>query len=175
MNKKIIAFSSIVVLLAFGFLYINSGNLSANNKNDSTTKKCCVDQSTSSTKKEIKAGGDQFSKYEFTTDKACCNEMKSSMQKEIMGAGGVKDVKFSETCTASKMTMVTVYYSAGETNETQIASFLKDKNFDCPMSPDCNHEGCKDKMSGKEKSGGKMECPKGGCDQKNKKTEGKDI
>lgn len=173
MNKKIIALSSIVLLLAFGFLYMNSSKLIASGK--SYNKKCCVDQSTSSSQKDIKAGGDQssnteFSKYEFTTDKACCNEMKSSLQKEIMGAGGIKDVKFSETCTASKMTKVTILFSAGETSESQIASYLKDKNIDCPISKDCDKEGCT-----KQKAGGNKDCPNGVCPHSNKKTSGKEI
>jgi hypothetical protein len=173
MNKKIIALSSIVLLLAFGFLYMNSGKLIASGK--SYNKKCCVDQSTSTTKQEIKAGGDEpvtteYAKYEFTTDKACCNEMKSAMQKQIMGAGGVKDVKFSETCSASKMTMVTVLYLSSETNVTQLASYLKDKNIDCPVTKDCDKEGCS-----KQKAGGNKDCPNGVCPHNNKKTSTKEI
>ena len=32
------------------------------------------------------------------------------------------------------MTNVTIMYSAGETNEENIASFIKDKSFDCSGS-----------------------------------------
>ena len=174
MNRKLVYLSSLVLILAFGFLYVNSGSLTAS---DFTKKKCCNDQSTSAnTKKEIKAGGDQYSTYEFSTDKACCNEMRSSLQKELLGASGVKDVKFSETCSASKMTVVTIFYNSGETSETQIASLVKDKSSDCPEMPGCDKKGCSKEKSGtKEKSGNNSgTCPHNG-DCKNKKTNGKDI
>ncbi len=171
MNKKIIALSSVALLLAFGFLYVNSQNVIASNR---TFKKCCVDQSTSTTRQEVKAGGDDpvktdYARYMFTTDKACCNETRSSLQKQIMQAAGVKDVKFSETCSVSKMTNVTILYSASETSESQLASYVKDKCLGCSGQGDCDQQGCT-----KQKAGGKKDCPNG-CPYKNKKTGGKEI
>ena len=171
MNRKIIALSSVVLILALGFLYIQQGNLMAGDKN----KSCCMNKNTQKTSNDapgIKAGGEKFASYEFSTDKACCEEMRSSMQKELLGISGVKEVKFSQTCTASKMTMVSVLYDAGATNESGIAASLKEKNIDCPQMPGCDKEGCSKNKSG---SNMQQQCPKGGCDMKNKKTNGKDI
>ena len=168
MNRKLVYLSSLVLILAFGFLYVNSGSLTAS---DFSKKKCCKDQSTSAnTKKEIKAGGDQYSTYEFATDKASSDEMKNTLQKELLGTTGVKDVKFSPTCSASTMTMVTIYYNSGETSESQIASLVKDKSSDCPEMPGCDKEGCSKNKSGSNSG----TCPHNG-DCKNKKTNGKDI
>jgi len=172
MNKKIVYLSALVLIIAMGFLYANSERLTANNS--SQKKNCCTDQTTSaSNNKDIKSGGDQYSTYEFATDKACCQEMKTSLQKGLMGAAGVKDVKFSETCSASKMTMVTVTFAPGETNQDKLATFVKDNKFDCPVSPNCDKEGCSKNKS----SGGKTDgtCPHNGCDMKSKKTSGKEI
>src|SRR5260221_9983844 len=139
MNSKLVYLSSLVLILAFGFLYMNSGSLTAS---DFTKKKCCKDQSTSTSKKDVKAGGEQYSAFQFATDKASSDELKSNLQKELLGAAGVKDVKFSQTCTASKMTMVTIYYNSGETSEIQIASLVKDKSSDFPQMPGCDKNGC---------------------------------
>lgn len=53
---------------------------------------------------------------------------------------------------------------------------VKDKSMECPGSSGCTKEGCtKEKMDAMQKSGSNMQCPKGGCNMKNKKTTGKDI
>ena len=77
--------------------------------------------------------------------------MQSSLKSELMSVAGVKDVKFSSTCTVSKMTNVSIYYSASETSRETLASYVKDKGMDC--------------------SG----CDKKDCPLKNKKTSGKNI
>lgn len=149
MKRKFILLASLVLVFTLGFLYVNHNYLSANDrdgKNDCANYSGCTQHKTS----EIKAGG-EWSSYEFTTDKASCNEMKSSLKTELMNLDGVKDVKFSSTCTVSKMTNVSIYYSAGETSQEKLASFVKDKGYDC--------SGCD-----------KHECP-----MKNKKTGSKNI
>jgi hypothetical protein len=142
MRNRIFVFTSLVLVLTFGFLYINQSYLSANDKDG---KKDCSMHSCSKQNakdKEIKAGGEEYSTYEFVTDKACCDEMKTSMEKELMGINGVKEVKFGQSCEASKMTNVSIYYSAGETNVETISSIIKDKEFNCPDNGNCPHGKC---------------------------------
>ncbi len=178
MNKKILSISALVVIFSFGFLYLNQAYLVAHDKESGDCKKECTQKTAGKTgdksgcdksscgdnKSEIKAGG-EYSSYQFTTDKACCEEMKADLQKNLLGVAGVKEVKFSSTCNVSKMTNVTVMYSAGETSEENIASFIKDKSFDCSGGKDCDKDGMK---SGEKKDGcdGKNECP----GMKNKKS-----
>ena len=103
----------------------------------------------------IKTGG-EWASYEFVTDKACCDEMKSSLQSDLMTVAGVKEVKFGSSCSVSKMSMVTVYYSAGETSEENISSFIKDKSYECTG----NHSGCnKDGVKSGEGNDCQKECP----------------
>jgi hypothetical protein len=185
MNKKVISIAALVVLFAFGFLYVNATYLQADNKSGKKecTSSSCRDKTSqssnqsSSDNKDIKAGGETGT-YQFVTDKIHCEDCKVSMQKELMGGvSGIKDVKFGETCSVSKMTNVTVYYSAGETSTDKIASYVKDKSYDCSgkdcTGTDCNKDG---KSSGKSseqtKKSGKT-CPNGCKDCKNKN--GKDI
>lgn len=180
MNKKLLSISALVVIFAFGFLYLNQAYLVAHDKtssgcdktscdktagNKSSSEKTNCDRSScGDNKSEIKAGG-EYSSYQFVTDKACCEEMKADLQKNLLGVAGVKEVSFGSTCNVSKMTNVTVMYSAGETSEENIASFIKDKSFDCSGSKGCDKEGMK---SGEKKEGcdGKSECP----GMKNKKS-----
>jgi hypothetical protein len=175
MNKKIIAISAIVLILAVGFLYLNSTYLAAGDKGGQDTKKECTGKCKEN--KDIKAGG-ELGTYDFITDKASSDEMKSSIQKELLTVNGVKEVKFGGTCNISKMTSVTVYYSANETSSDKLASYVKDKSFDC-SGKDCTGKGCdKDgKSSGKSseqmKQSGKSDCPNGCKNCKNKN--GKDI
>ena len=150
MKTKFVMFASLVLMLTLGFLYVNHNYISANDKDGKTQ---CTNMSGCTQHKQntVRAGG-EWSSYEFTTDKACCDEMQSSLKSELMSVAGVKDVKFSSTCTVSKMTNVSIYYSAGETNAETLASYVKDKGFDC--------------------SG----CDKNNCPMKNKKTStGKNI
>ncbi len=148
MKSKILIFTSLVLVLTFGFLYVNQTYLSSNDNNGKTrcTQSGCQHKMKD---KDVKAGGNEWSKYEFVTDKACCDEMKSSMQKELMGVSGVKEVKFGSTCDVSKMTSVTIFYSSGETNETTLASYVKDKEFNCPDNGNCPQGKCNMKKSGK--------------------------
>jgi hypothetical protein len=142
MKSKIFIFTTLVLILTFGFIYVNQTYLSSNDKDG---KKECSNHSCSkqNTKdKEIKAGGNEFSSYEFVTDKACCDEMKTSMQTELMGINGVKEVKFGESCEVSKMTKVSVIYSAGETSEEAITSLIKAKEFNCSENGNCPHGKC---------------------------------
>ncbi len=172
MNKKILGIAAIVVVFAMGFLYLNQGYLVASDKDgktcDKDSKSCsktssenktsCDDKNKNSGSSEIKAGG-EWNEYAFTTDQACCEQMKSDLQKELSSVAGVKEIKFSSTCNVSKMTQVTVYYSAGETSEEKLASFVKDKSYDCSGKSGCDKDGVK---SGETKKGGcdgKKECP----------------
>lgn len=147
MRNRILVFTSLVLVLTVGFLYVNQNYLSANDKNG---KKECTGHSCSKQNakdKEIKAGGEEYSTYEFVTDKACCDEMKTSMEKELMGINGVKEVKFGQSCEVSKMTNVSIRYSAEETNVEKISSIIKDKEFNCPDNGNCPHGKCNMKKS----------------------------
>jgi hypothetical protein len=165
-KNKIIPIAVLVVVFSLGFLYLNQNYLTANDKegktcaeNSGCTDKSSCTKKSSSERNNIKAGG-EWNSYEFVTDKACCEEMKTDLQKELLGVAGVKEVKFSGTCNVSKMTQVTVYYSAGETSQDNIASYLKDKKFDC-TGKECDGKGCtKDGVKSGEKSGSK----ENGCD-----------
>jgi hypothetical protein len=145
MKRKFILLASLVLVFTLGFIYVNHNYISANGrdgKNTCTNMTGCTQHKSNT----IKAGG-EWSSYEFTTDKACCEEMQSSLKSELMSAAGVKDVKFSQTCTVSKMTNVSIYYSASETNEETLASLIKDKGFDC--SSGCDKKNCPEKNSKK--------------------------
>jgi hypothetical protein len=130
MKNKIIIISSLLLLLTFGFLYINK-YYTSNNKG-TLKHSCAMGNSTQNMNAE-----QQWPSYEFITDKACCDEMRSSMQKELMGLTGVKEVKFSPSCSVSKMTKVAVYFSGDATNADKIASYLKDKNLICSDPEKC--------------------------------------
>ena len=127
MNKKILSIASLTVVFALTFFYLNQNFLAANDKDGKTctNKSACNDKN-----KDIKAGG-EFESYEFITNQACCDEMKNALQTDLLTIAGIKEVKFSSTCSVSKMTNVTVYYSAGETNTDNIAAYVKDKSYDC--------------------------------------------
>jgi len=152
-NKKILSIASLVVVFALSFFYINQDFLVANDKDGKicTNKSACDDKN-----KEIKAGG-EFESYEFVTDQACCDEMKNALQTELLAVAGVKEVKFSSTCNVSKMTNVTVYFAAGETNADNIVAYLKDKNYDC-SGKSCDKDGGKSGDSKKEGCDKKKEC-----------------
>jgi len=150
MKKKLILFSSAVVLLTFGFLYVNHSYLSAGSddgKSGCTSSSSCVKYG------EIKAGG-EFETYEFVTDKACCDEMKTSLKTGLMSISGVKDVKFGHGCSMSKMTRVSVNFAGGETNKETIEAYILNNKLDCPDTENC---------------------PKGKCDPKSKSKDTKDI
>ncbi len=158
MNKQIIGIAAIVVVFAFGFLYLNQGYLTANDKDGKTcSKTSCDDKHKNSGSSEIKAGS-EFESYEFVTDQACCDEMKSALQTELLTVAGVKEVKFGSSCHASKMTNVTVLYSASETNSENIAAFLKDKNYDC-SGKSCEKDGVKSGETQKDGCDGQKQCP----------------
>jgi hypothetical protein len=84
--------------------------------------------------------------------------MKSSLQTELLTVAGIKEVKFGSSCSESKMTNVTVFYAAGETNAENIAAFLKDKNYDC-SGKSCTKDGVKSGETKKEGCDTKKECP----------------
>lgn len=147
--KKIISLTAFILLLALGFLYINQSYLIADDRDG---KKDC--SSSCSKSKDIKAGG-EWSSYEFITDKAYSSETKDELQKDLMGVAGVKEVKFGPSCSVSNMSQVIVFYAAGETSEDNIASFVKDKSYDCSSHSGCNKDGVK---SGESNSG--KDCPK---------------
>jgi len=144
--KKTISVTALVLIVSLGLLYLNQGLLIADDRDG---KKDCSSQCTQS-----KTSGD-FSSYEFVTDKACCDQMKTDLQTGLMGVAGVKEVKFGSTCNVSKMTPVTVLYTAGETSEENIVSYLNDKKFDCEGTKGCEKEG---KSSGSENDCSKQ-CP----------------
>lgn len=180
MNKKLLSVSALVVIFAFGFLYLNQAYLVAHDKTSSgcdksscdktagiksssnktnCDKSSCDKSSCEENKSQIKAGG-EYSSYQFVTDKVTCEDTKADLQKNILGIAGVKEVSFGSTCNISKMTSVTVMYSAGETSEENIASVLKEKNMDCSGNSGCDKDG---KKSGEKKEGcdTKKECPSG--------------
>ena len=177
MNKKIISVSALVVVFALGFFYLNqeylvaytksggdcdktqcsktSGTKSSADKKECDKSSCdkssCDKSSCGENKGMIKAGG-EYSSYEFVTDKVTCEDSKADLQKNILSIAGVKEVNFGSTCNVSKMTSVTIMYSAGETNEENIAASLKEKNMDCSGKSGCDKDG---KNSGDVKK----ECP----------------
>ena len=151
-SGKIISLTGFILLLAFGFLYLNQNLLIADDRNG---EKDC--SSSCSKSKDVKAGG-EFSSYEFVTDKACCDEMKTGLQTDLMSVAGVKEVKFNTSCSVSKMTQVTVYYAAGETSEENISSYLKDKSYDCSGHLGCSKDGVKS-GEGKDGKDCQKECP----------------
>jgi hypothetical protein len=151
MKKKIIIISSVIVVLMAGLVYANYSNLFAGDKDGKT---CTSSSGCTSKSHDVKAdnegnAGSEFAIYEFMTDKAASDEMKSTLKKELMNVSGIKDVKFGMSCSYSKVTQVTISYAAGETSEETLASFVKDKDYDCSK-----HEGCG---------------PNGNCPQKNSK------
>jgi len=187
MNKKFLGAAAIVVIFAFGFLYLNQSYLIANDKDGKDCSKECTqnagktgcdktaaietlgdksgcDKSGCDKSKcgddNIKAGG-EYSSYQFVTDKVTCEDSKADLQKNILSIAGVKEVSFGSTCNVSKMTNVTIMYAAGETSEENIAASLKEKNMDCSGKSGCNKDG---KNSGDSKDGYK-DCP-----SKNKKS-----
>lgn len=168
MNKKFLGAAAIVVFFAFGFLYLNQSYLIANDKDGRDCSKECTtsagDKSGCDKSKcgdnNIKAGG-EYSSYQFVTDKVTCEDSKADLQKNILSIAGVKEVNFGSTCNVSKMTSVTIMYSAGETSEENIAASLKEKNMDCSGKSGCDNDG---KNSGDNKDGYK-DCP-----SKNKKS-----
>ena len=161
-SGKIISFSAVILVSAFAFLYLNQNLLIANDRDD-CNKNCSSSYSCS---KDIKAGG-EFSSFEFITDKASSGDMKTELENDLRSVDGVKDVKFGSSCSYSKMTKVTVYYSAGETSEEIIASFVKDKSYDCSGHNGCNKDGVNSGKDG-------MDCPRG-CPHKEKTKDTKQL
>ena len=132
MRNKIVIISSLLLLLTFGFLYVNN-HYSTSGK---YTSSCSCPMHNSNTQNTYASS--KWTSYDFVTDKACCDQMRSSMHKELMGLTGVKDVKFGPSCSVSKMSQVSIYYSSTETNSENIASFLKDKKLDCSDPQSCS-------------------------------------
>ncbi len=189
MNKKLLSVSVLVIIFAFGFLYLNQAYLVAHDITSGTCDKTTGDKSGCDKTTGVKSGcdkttgeksgcdkttgeksscsdktnevkaGGEFQSYLFTTDKACCDGMRADLEKNLLTVAGIKEVKFSTTCNVSKMTNVTVMYSSGETSEENIASYLKDNNMDC-SGKSCDKDG---KKSGEKKDGcdTKKECPSG--------------
>jgi hypothetical protein len=148
--KKTVSITAFVLLISLGLLYLNQGSLIADdwNKNKDCSSQC-------KHSKDVKTTSGDYSSYEFITDKACCNEMKTELETSLMGVAGVKGIKFSSSCSVSHMTQVTVLYSAGETSESSIASFIKDKKYECEGHNGCNKDG---KSSGSDNDCSKQ-CP----------------
>ena len=154
MNKKLLSISVLVIIFAFGFLYLNQAYLIAHDKESGNCDKECTQKTAGKTcdksscdkmtgdksgcdksscgdnKSQIKAGG-EYTSYQFVTDKVTCEDSKADLQKNILSIAGVKEVNFGSTCNVSKMTSVTIMYSSGETSEEKIAASLKEKNMDC--------------------------------------------
>jgi len=82
MNKKIISIAAIVVLLAFGFLYVNSSYISAKNKCSGTSCSASSTQNATQDNKVIKAAGDE-------------NKTTDCTGKDCIGKGCDKDGKSS--------------------------------------------------------------------------------
>ena len=146
MKSKVLIFTSLVLVLTFGFLYMNQSYLSSNDKDG---KQQCTSLGCQHKMKnqDVKAGGSEWSKYEFVSDKVTCEDTKASIEKNLMSLNGIKEVKFGSSCSYSGMTSVIIYYSPDETNEAAISSFVKDKEFNCPNDGSCPPGKCKDMKS----------------------------
>jgi hypothetical protein len=142
MKKKIFLFTTVVLVLTLGFLYINHNNLTAG---DDNSKNCSSGIKSS----ELKAGGD-LETYVFVTDKACCDEMKNTLKSELMSIKGVKDVEFAHGCSVSNMTSVKVSFTGGKTSKETIEAFIIENKLDCPDSENCPKSKCEPKSKNKE-------------------------
>jgi len=151
MKKKIVIIGSLVVILAFGFLYTQNNYLIADDKDgkkdcsSSCTKKAGTGSSTENKSGcgSEKMGGanteviNENPVYEFVTDKIDCDGCKPGMSEKLMGISGVKEVSYGETCQVSKMTTVKVQYSSSDTTPEIIAASVKEKALNCDESK-CN-------------------------------------
>ena len=154
MKKKIFGWSLLVFVLTVSMVYLQYGNLSADDKNPD----CKKDYSSECTKKtdaNLKSSGaeldddTEYAVYEFTTEKVSCNGSKTSMETSVMGIAGVKKVEFGETCNTSHKTNVKVFYSAGETSEDNLKTELV--NYDATKVE--KESGCTKESGAKNKSG----------------------
>ncbi len=159
MKKKLIIVGSLIVLLVFGFIYSQKSNLVADDKDgkkdcstsctkssSAETKSGCTDKNMSGASTSDDKGG--YSTYEFVTDKIHCDGCKSGVSSELMGISGVKEVEYGETCSASKMTNVKVYFSPSETTSDVVAASVKEKKLEGKCSDDSK---CDSKKSSEKK------------------------
>lgn len=153
MKNKIIIFCSLVVILAFGFLYIQNNNLIADDKDGKKNCSSSCTQKTNTSSAESKSGcqydktgattdatkdvTNEYAVYEFVTDKISCDDCKPGMSENLMGLAGVKEINFGETCKVSKMTSVKVFYSSTDTTPEVIAASVKDKGLECVKDAKC--------------------------------------
>lgn len=163
MKNKIIITGSLIVLLAFGFLYTKN-NLLADDKDgkksdcsSQCTQKSSTENKSDCTDKSMSSASttddkNAYAVYEFVTDKITCDACKTSMSGNLMGISGVKEVNYSETCNVSKMTNVKVYFSSSDTTPEVIAASVKEKGLSCDKSS-C---GDASKCTGKEKTEKKL-------------------
>ena len=134
MKKKIFGWSLLVFVLTVSMVYLQYGNLSADDKNPDG--KDCSSECTKKTDAGLKSSGAEmdddieYAVYEFTTEKVSCNGSKTSMESSVLGIAGVKKVEFGETCNTSHKTNVKVFYSAGETSEDNLKTELVNYNAD---------------------------------------------
>lgn len=140
MNRKFLMLSSVLTIIMICVIYLGYRNLTAGGKDG---KNCSNLSGCTSESYDIKADKDvlnssELAVYEFITDKAANDDMRNSLKEELMKVKGIKDVRFGMTCTYSKVTQVTISYSADETSEETIALFVKDKNYD--YTKDKNNE-----------------------------------
>jgi hypothetical protein len=152
MKTKLIIVGSLILILVFGFIYSQKSSLIADDK-DGKKKDCsssCTEKTGSAQTKSgcteknmsgANASDDKngYSLYEFVTDKIHCDACKSGVSSELMGIAGVKEVEYSETCTASHMTSVKVYFVPTETTPEVIAASVKEKKLqgNCPDGSKC--------------------------------------
>jgi hypothetical protein len=146
MKNKILIFTSIVLILALGFIVMNRNYVASDNK---YVKGTCTNSAGCTKNHDVRAGGD-VSTYEFVTDKACTDEERTAMQSALMNVTGVNDVKFGPSCSVSKMSNVTIYYSPDKTSSDNLASFVKDKQMDCSKMGNCPPGSCPHKDKTKE-------------------------
>lgn len=133
MKKKAFIFASLVFVLALSFVYLQYGNLSADD--NPTGKKDCSSECTKSkdntSASNTEEMSDDLSVYEFTTDKVSCEGSKGDMKSSLLKVSGVKNVEFGETCNVSHQTKVKLFYSAGETSVENIESSLTEYGVEC--------------------------------------------
>lgn len=145
MKKKILLAATLVVLMVFGFIYMQGNILKADDKDPKNKKDCstsCTEKTGTSssmnksecpsktgTSSSMTDNKDGYSKYEFVTDKISCDGCKPGMSENLMGIAGVKEVSFDQTNADTKMTNVVVFYSPSDTTPETIAASVKEKGL----------------------------------------------
>ncbi len=146
MRNKIIFIGSLIILLAFGFLYTQKSSLIADDKDgkkdcsSKCTQKSGMSESKSQCDEKNMSGAtgtsdnNAYAVYEFVTDKIHCDACKTGMTETLKKTAGVKEISYGETCSVSHMTSVKVFYSSSDTTPETIAASVKDNGLNCDKS-----------------------------------------